>query len=103
MSARMEIPIQSIANGTALLVINPLSMLVPASMSPTPWQALPFCTISNGNTQFPYASTPTYYYSPFTNNTSSMATFAIDHISVDYIHTQSALNTTGKLTSSIFY
>jgi hypothetical protein len=101
MTTRLEIPITTLADGTALLTICPLYSLTDAIFV-TNGTFLPFASVAVGSTTTPYVASPAAY-SPFATQRANIMTFAVDSVQVDFINTQSTINVQGKLTTSIFY
>lgn len=101
MSSRVETPVTSLVDGTALAVVTP-GMI---------WQgfvaggsSLPPVTIAAGSTTLPFATNPAFgAASPFYANVASMSTFGLDSCTIDFVNTQSTINCSGKLEASFFY
>lgn len=101
-SVRIEVPITTLSDGTALLTVMPIYAFV-TNFFPNS-NFLPLATVAAGSTTLPFAAAPSYSTNNvFGNLGNSAVSFAIDTCSIDYVHTESALNTKGKVTSSVFY
>jgi len=64
MTTKIEIPVTTLSNGTALVTVAPMF----AFHNPSPGVnagTLPFVSVANGNTDFPFAATPAFTASPF--------------------------------------
>jgi len=59
---------------------------------------LPFCTVAAGSSAFPFAAAPNYAPAgPFNNANSSIMTYNVDSVTIDFINTQSPINVSGRL------
>jgi len=86
MTTKLEVPVQTLANGTALVTVAPAF----AFHNPSPGVnagTLPFVSVANGNTDFPFAATPFYTASPFASQGPNTSTYAIDVVSLDFVET----------------
>jgi len=100
MTQRLEIPVQSCSDGTAIVVICPYFACEGIFQAGTTY--LPFVQNSS-NTQLPYFTAP--YNSqpgPFNTQVNNFINFTVSSLVVDYIHTESMLNTKGRVEVSIF-
>lgn len=64
---------------------------------------LPAISLATGSSTNPFVAPPLTPVLPFSAILNNIQAFAVDHCSVDYIHTESMLNTKGKFTSTVFY
>jgi len=86
MTTKIEIPVTTLSNGTALVTVAPMF----AFHNPSPGVnagTLPFVSVANGNTDFPFAATPTFTASPFAGQGPNTSTYAIDAITLDFTQT----------------
>lgn len=96
MSATVEIPITTLADGTALVTINPngaaYSQWVLSS------NVIPFASLSAGSSTLPFATTPQVNNpGPFAGQAGNTSRYAVDTCCVSYIHTESLYNAKGKI------
>lgn len=85
MQYRVQVPITTIADGTAMAIICPISAQNPPGLG-TPMNRMPFCTVPAGSTLNPFATTPTYSAAgPFYTQLNNMVTYAVDACSIDFI------------------
>lgn len=85
MQYRVEVPLTTIADGTGMAIICPISAINPSGIG-TPMNRMPFVTIPAGSTTTPFATAPTYSAAgPFNSQLSNMVTYAVDSCSVDFI------------------
>lgn len=97
MSTRIEYPVTTLADGTAMVVVIPIFATSPG-IAPANSLVLPFFSSVIGSTTYPFAVGPgNPSQGPFFANIASMSTFAVDSVSIDFINTQSPLNVAGKL------
>lgn len=83
-------------DGTAIAIIQPYSCFLSGYAANNNF--LPFITVANGSTDNPYAAIPTYApVGPFNTQQGNAITFQVDACTIDYMHTQSAINTQGRL------
>lgn len=86
MSSKIEIPITTLSDGTAILIVVPQNSITGAFT--TNFAAYPFASVANGSTQNPFAATPIYAPAgPFNSQLANMANYGVDVCSVDFIQT----------------
>lgn len=86
MSARIEVPITTLSDGTATLVVVPNSIMGIAVLSGN-YKVLPFVSLATSTGNFLWTNTPTTYNAPFASQFVNSSTFAWDHVSVDFANT----------------
>lgn len=94
MTSRMEIPVTTLADGSALIPIIPNSCIYGTGFLTS---RLPFVQVC-GNSTLPY-SVPGLFSppGPFQNQNTSFVTYAVDACMFDFIETESPLTVKGKL------
>ena len=99
-STEVEIPVTTLVDGTALIIICPNSATAPVFTANS--YTLPFVSVCSGSSSFPFAAVPTYGVAgPFANLASSFQNFAIDTLVIDFINTQNHLDVQGKFITSM--
>jgi hypothetical protein len=85
MTARVEVPITTLADGTALLTVCPQGAINPGFI--VGFQYVPFATVSAGNTAAPFASSTQIYSppGPFNSQVGNIEKFAVDALHLDFI------------------
>lgn len=100
-STEVEIPVTTLVDGTALIVICPNYVTAPVFTADA--STLPFVSVCSGSSSFPFAAVPTYGApGPFANLAASFQNFAIDTLVVDFINTQNHLDVQGKFITSMY-
>lgn len=77
-------PVVTIGDGTALVVINPISAFLSPTFGVNSF-FLPFVSVVNGSTTNPFVTAPSYTASPFTTQYVNASTFAVDSLQLDFI------------------
>lgn len=84
MTTRIEVPVSTLADGTALVTIIP-DYCVNSSFLIDSYY-LPSVSVAAGSTTNPFAATPTYNgIGPFFAQQANMSTYAIDSVQIDFI------------------
>jgi len=84
---RAEVPITTLADGTAICIINPWFPINAAFSANA--NILPFVTVAAGSSTLPFAATTPHYApaGPFNSIVNSISTFVTDSVSLDFIET----------------
>jgi hypothetical protein len=86
MHKRLEIPVVSLTDGTAIVIICP--DMCTAGAYTSNFGQPPFVTVAAGSSTLPYAAVPSYGASaPFAGYTNQMSSFAVDSVQLDYLAT----------------
>lgn len=86
MTQRMEIPITTLADGTAMAVITPMSCTSGMWYENTTY--LPFIQVAANSTDKPFATAGSYNVpGPFSSQASNIICFNVDACMVDFIQT----------------
>jgi len=84
MTNRVEVPITTLADGTAIAIIFPLASILGGYVANGTY--LPFCSVASGSSQFPYAAIPNYGAAgPFSAQQANIITYNTDAITLDFI------------------
>lgn len=70
-------PVTTLADGTALVVINPTCPFVPAIYAAN-GKYLPFVSVAAGSTLNPFVTTPSFTASPFISQAGNTSTYGLD-------------------------
>lgn len=88
MSYRVEVPVTSISDGTALVMIVPLCAPCSAYDNQANFPRMPFISVAAGSTNNPFATAPSYSPNgPFASQSANIMTYAIDSVQIDFIET----------------
>lgn len=96
---RLPVNIVTNASGSCTVVICPEGAFYGAVINAKHY---PFLVAGQPNADFPY-NLPTKILSPFDPQILNVSTFAVDICNVNYVHTESLLNTKGMITCSVYY
>jgi hypothetical protein len=101
-SQRVEIPVTTLADGTALIFVNPWYPFSGAYIANG--TLLPFAICAAGSTTLPFAVAPNYGAAgPFSSLLTQSSLVRVDSVRCSFICTQSPLAVQGKGTFSMFY
>lgn len=96
MSTRVEAPLLTLADGTAICIVVP-DTCVNGGYGVNS-QILPTVSVASGSSTLPFAAAPSYAPAgPFNASLSQMSSYAVDSVSIDFINTQSPINVSGRL------
>lgn len=86
MSARVEVPVTTLADGTSLIIICPQSGFSAAYSAN--FYSPPFITVPSGSTSAPFVAAPIYSPAgPFFGQLANVSKYAVDSLTVDFIET----------------
>lgn len=84
MTQRIEIPITTLVDGTALLTVCPTTAFyTPTIVANSAY--IPFASVALGSSTNPFVAIPTATFAPFFSQASSVITYAIDSVQIDFI------------------
>ncbi len=83
MTARIQVPITTLADGTAIAVVQPYSAFLAGYSANSNY--VPFCICAAGSSSNPYAAAPNYGAAgPFNSQQASGVTYQIDTCTLDF-------------------
>lgn len=84
MTSRVEVPVTTLADGTALVTIIPEYCVNGSTISNS--FSLPPVSVASASTTNPFAAIPSYDAAgPFNAQLANMSTFAVDSVQIDFI------------------
>jgi len=88
-SNRYELPITSLADGTAIAVFNPFAPTTGFTNTGAALSVVPIGWVASGSSVFPYVANAisAVIPGPLQSQLANISTMAYDTFSIDYIHT----------------